>query len=509
MNRRKGPLVKQRSLNFKIISIICLLIVGIATVGMLGLSKMAAMNDALTEIVETRVSRVIQAKGLEDIYQKLAINQRDMILHDDPVRVKAVSTTMTELSAELIKNSKALATISTETGKAELTQFEALFAKWSKLNDEVIVFAIADRNKEALAKVDEAKEFRAEAAKILKGMVERNDRLMHEAVDETERMYVTARTVTITIILLSILIGIGVAMLVLRSLSKAIGMVIENLRVGSQQVSEASTQIASSSEMLSEASTEQASSLEETVATIEEMTSMVTNNAANAKQASDLASATSNMAARGEQEIRSLVNSMGEISNQSKKMSEIINVIDDIAFQTNLLALNAAVEAARAGEQGKGFAVVADAVRSLAQRSSIAAKDISEMIGESVSKIEKGSQQAEVGGQVLVEILDSVKKVANINGEIAGASGEQANGITQISKAMNQLDQVTQVNAATSEEAAASAEELSAQAVMLTKVVGDLILAVHGGVRAENPAPSVNSIKKPTAKRPAPLRQAS
>jgi methyl-accepting chemotaxis protein len=246
-------------------------------------------------------------------------------------------------------------------------------------------------------------------------------------------------------------------------------------------VNGAAQQIATASEELSQAATEQASSLEETVATIEELTSMVQVNTQNAQAAAQLSNETSNMAVKGEKEIRELVHSMSDISSDSKKISEIINVIEDIAFQTNLLALNAAVEAARAGEQGKGFAVVADAVRSLAQRSASAAKDIADLIKRSVAKIETGSHQADQSGVALSDIVNSIKKVAQLNGEIATASAEQTNGIVQISKAMNQLDQVTQINAASSEEAAATAEELSAQSAALSDVVEVLILTVKGG----------------------------
>jgi len=187
---------------------------------------------------------------------------------------------------------------------------------------------------------------------------------------------------------------------------------------------------------------------------------------------------------------------MSEIASGSKKIEEIIHVIDDIAFQTNLLALNAAVEAARAGEQGKGFAVVAEAVRSLAQKSAEAAKDINALIKDNVEKSGHGATIASNSGAVLQDILLAVKKVADLNGEIAAGSREQATGLEQISKAMNQLDQATQGNAASSEEVAASSEEMSSQANALADLVGELQMLVHGkGGHAAPPQANIRSSK--------------
>ena len=273
-------------------------------------------------------------------------------------------------------------------------------------------------------------------------------------------------------------------------------------RLGGQadELTGASNQIASVSQNLSSSSTQAASSLEQTVASVEELSSMVKLNADNAGQAAVLSREGAQGAESGEKEMQQLIQSMTEISESSKKIEEIIGVIDDIAFQTNLLALNAAVEAARAGEQGKGFAVVAEAVRSLAQRSASAAKDISSLIKDSVSKIEHGARSADKSAEVLQKIVASVKKVSDLNGEIASASQEQANGIAQISKAMNELDTSTQQNAASAEQASSSSSQMQAQAVSLRELVEQLIGVVEGARQALEQ----QSYTPPSAGRPSP-----
>lgn len=238
--------------------------------------------------------------------------------------------------------------------------------------------------------------------------------------------------------------------------------------------------IANSSQTLAASAAQQAASIEETVATMEELTSMVKMNTDNSKQAAALASSMRETALTGEKDINHLISSIQEVSADSKKIAEITNVIDDISFQTNLLALNAAVEAARAGEQGKGFAVVAEAVRSLAQRSSVAAKDIADLINTTTDRIENSRKQAERSGQVLTEIVTSVKKVADLNTEIATASEEQSNGIAQISQAMSQLDETTQSTAAMAEEAATSAKQLTQQSHDMKISLGELHSVVTG-----------------------------
>lgn len=265
------------------------------------------------------------------------------------------------------------------------------------------------------------------------------------------------------------------------SVSKTIAGVASNLTNAGYSVADSADKLGHSSEELSQASSESAASLEETVASLEELTSMVKRNSENAKEAAVLSEVSKGAAEKGEKEIHNLIHSMTGISKSSRKIEEIINVIDDIAFQTNLLALNASVEAARAGEQGKGFAVVAEAVRSLAQRSAAAAKDITTLIKESVSQVEAGSKIADQSGEVLNSIVSSVKKVADLNSEIATASQEQAIGIQQISSAMNQLDSSTQTNAASAEAIASTISEFNSLAATTQELTGQLNKVVYGG----------------------------
>ncbi|WP_374034865.1 methyl-accepting chemotaxis protein [Bdellovibrio bacteriovorus] len=300
----------------------------------------------------------------------------------------------------------------------------------------------------------------------------------------------------------------GLLMFIGMSLSRTVNNTVSRLAGAGHQVNEAITQLTLAGQGLSQSSTSAAASLEETVASLEEMTSMVKMNSDNAKQAATLSQSSRSAAEDGEREIKNLVESMRDISQSSKKIEEIINVIDDIAFQTNLLALNAAVEAARAGEQGKGFAVVAEAVRALAQRSASAAKDITSLIKDSVEKIENGTHIADKSGDVLNNIVNSIKKVADLNNEISAASAEQTTGIQQINKAMNQLDQSSQSNAASSEEIAATSEEISSQSEQMQIMVRELNSFVTGTAAVEAPVEtpassrvsSVKASKKPEAK---------
>jgi methyl-accepting chemotaxis protein len=247
--------------------------------------------------------------------------------------------------------------------------------------------------------------------------------------------------------------------------------IILQVRESTDALANATSEIASGNMDLSSRTERQASSLEETAASMEELTTTVKRNTDNARQANQMASAASSVAAKGGAVVSQVIDTMGSINESSKKIVDIIAVIDGIAFQTNILALNAAVEAARAGEQGRGFAVVASEVRALAGRSAAAAKEIKTLIGDSVEKIETGSELVNQAGDTMTEIVSSVKRVTDIMGEIMAASQEQMDGIEQINEAIKDMDTATQQNAALVEQAAAAAGSMHDQSANLTSVV--------------------------------------
>ncbi len=278
----------------------------------------------------------------------------------------------------------------------------------------------------------------------------------------------------------SVIVGLALAVLLTRSITKPVNRVIAVLSDGATQVTSASDQVAASSQHMAEGASEQASSLEETSASLEEMSSMTKQNADNASQANTMSAEARDATQKGQEAMGRMSQAIVKIKESSDETAKIIKTIDEIAFQTNLLALNAAVEAARAGDAGKGFAVVAEEVRNLAQRSAEAAKDTSGLIEGSQQNADNGVAVSEEVSEILVQIGDRVEKVTQLVSEVAAASSEQAEGIEQVNTAVFQMDQVTQSNAANSEEAASASEELSAQANELNEIVATLANIVGG-----------------------------
>ncbi|WP_019898279.1 methyl-accepting chemotaxis protein [Methylotenera mobilis] len=273
-----------------------------------------------------------------------------------------------------------------------------------------------------------------------------------------------------------------------------------------ETINTAAREIAQGNADLSRRTEDQAASLEKTAASMEELSSTVKQNADNAKQANQLASAASGVAVKGGVAVSAVVSTMAQINESAKKIEDIISVIDGIAFQTNILALNAAVEAARAGEQGRGFAVVAGEVRNLAQRSASAAKEIKELITNSVNKTAEGTKQVEMAGETMQEIVSSVKRVSDIIGEISAASQEQSAGIEQVNEAIMKMDDVTQQNTALVEEAAAAAESMMEQADELMNAISVFQLGSHSESKVSRNVPKVMTSKAATIARPTPAK---
>ncbi|EKU84652.1 methyl-accepting chemotaxis protein [Massilia timonae] len=288
----------------------------------------------------------------------------------------------------------------------------------------------------------------------------------------------------------------GALLRALGHMNTSLSKIVDEVRSGTQTISGASSEIAAGSFDLSSRTEQQAAALEETAASMEELTGTVRQNADNARQANQLAIAASSVATQAGQAVDQVVATMGSINDSSRKIVDIIAVIDGIAFQTNILALNAAVEAARAGEQGRGFAVVASEVRTLAQRSAAAAKEIKQLIGDSVEKVDTGTRLVDHTGATMREVVDSIQRVTDIMGEISSASQEQITGIDQVNQAMGQMDNATQQNAALVEEATAATAALQDQAQRLAQVVDVFKL----DARYVSPAAPVVAVKRPPAR---------
>ena len=310
---------------------------------------------------------------------------------------------------------------------------------------------------------------------------------------------------------------VGDLMRALATMTQQLSSSLQTVLHSSASIQSASAEIATGNQDLSQRTEQTASNLQMAASSMEQLTGTVKQSADSARQANQLASSAAEVAARGGAVVSQVVSTMDEINTSSKKIADIIGVIDGIAFQTNILALNAAVEAARAGEQGRGFAVVASEVRSLAGRSAEAAKEIKGLIGASVERVEAGSRLVADAGQTMSEIVGSVQRVSDIIGEITAASAEQSDGIGQVTTSVSKLDQMTQQNAALVEQSAAAAESLKDQAGRLAQVVGAFRLPggkpaaapTHGAGKAKAPATTAVAKKPPAARSAPPVKAAA
>jgi len=465
----------------------------------------SAMNTNLSDI------RVAELEHM------LSTNERDMLASE-----KQMAATFDDFEKNRIAYAKLI------SSPEEQKLYETFNVNWSEyLLEHKQMLDLSNNNQKEQGKsliLGKSKKIFDEASMDLDKLVALNIKGGNDASQASDAVYARSRLWVIALLAATVVIGLGLAVLIANMMSaqlkKAVDVartvasgdlssqievcsrdetgqllqalkdmnaslvgIVGEVRRGTDTIATASSQIAAGNQDLSSRTEEQASSLQQTAASMEELTGTVQQNAENARQANQLAVSASSVAVRGGSVVSQVVQTMGAINTSSKKIVDIIGVIDGIAFQTNILALNAAVEAARAGEQGRGFAVVAAEVRSLAQRSAAAAKEIKGLIDDSVQKVGEGSHQVAQAGQTMQEIVESVRRVTDIMAEITAASQEQTSGIGQINQAITQMDQVTQQNAALVEEAAAAAASLQEQAQGLSQVVSVFRLgseSVHG-----------------------------
>jgi methyl-accepting chemotaxis protein len=321
--------------------------------------------------------------------------------------------------------------------------------------------------------------------------------------DAIDAALASSRRVIVVIGFLVAALSGAISLFISNGVSRILRSFVTQLNIGAEQTSAAAGQVSAASQTLAEGASEQAASLEETSASLEELSSMTRHNADNAHKANELAKQARSAADKGAADMQTMSVAMEAIKVSSDDIAKIIKTIDEIAFQTNILALNAAVEAARAGEAGMGFAVVADEVRNLAQRSAQAAKETAAKIEGAITKTGQGVEISTKVGLALNEIVEKARQVDELVAEVAGASREQTQGITQINTAVGQMDKVTQANAATAEESAAASEELNAQAEVTKHSVGELLKLVGGGGSAATGESSVKANGART-RRPAP-----
>jgi methyl-accepting chemotaxis protein len=508
-----------------------LALIGIV-IAVIGALNMRSMAQDLQEVSENRMVKVAQFTEIKDNLNAIGRFARNILISDDP----AFRNQEKQKIAELRKaNSDLLATldktVTLPKGKEYLEVIRQNRGSYNKAIDRAI--EIAEQGDKAAAGALLVGEVRTLQNVIFKGVDDSRalqkdiaDKLAGEAAKSAASSTLLMATLGTAMLVLSLLVG----WVIVRDLSKALGAepaeladaaqrvaagdlsvelqtrsgdevsvmaamsamqkaltgVVATVRSGADGVATASSEIAQGNSDLSSRTEQQASALEETAASMEELASTVKQNADSARQANQLAVNASTVAVQGGDVVGQVVNTMKVINESSKKIADIISVIDGIAFQTNILALNAAVEAARAGEQGRGFAVVASEVRNLAQRSASAAKDIKALIDNSVTEVERGTTLVDQAGTTMTEVVSAIRRVTDLIAEVSAASNEQSQGVAQVGEAVSQMDQVTQQNAALVEESAAAANSLSTQAQQLQHAVAVFKLAsdaAHGAAR--------------------------
>ncbi|QDX28987.1 methyl-accepting chemotaxis protein [Dickeya poaceiphila] len=502
-------------------------------VGILSIAKLSSFHDNARDIVQDIYPQTVNANALiEDVNEAVRISQQLMLVSGDD-RIKAISDQIPLLSKDITRLMDALVKHANESQDAKsqelISDIQRIRAQFLASGLKVGEL-VKNHNREAA--FDEFNQHldptQREYRNAVRRLVDYHNKAMLGTIDTMSSTYLNIRLILLTILGAGVLLSIWVAMAITRSVTQPIQQalamadrvsqgdlsshissnrkdetglllqaldhmnaslrqIVSQVRDGAEAISSAASQIAAGNQDLSSRTEEQASSLEQTAASMEELASTIKNTADNTQQATSIANQASSAANRSGEVMLSVTHKMRGIREASMRMAEIIGVIDGIAFQTNILALNAAVEAARAGEQGRGFAVVAGEVRSLAQRSATAAKEIKELIDDSVDKIQEGMDLVDNAESTMNDLTSHVNDVHGIINEISQASHEQSDGISQLNIAVGQIDTTTQQNAALVEESASAALSLQSQASLLAEAVSAFRLSSQGGKAATPP----------------------
>jgi methyl-accepting chemotaxis protein len=491
--------------------------------GIFSITQLTAVNRAADEIGNDWMPSSINGMGMKESVSRMRSQEAQLATAENGEDVKKYQDRTNE-AIEAFRNYHTLSMKSADSSqeKKALDDLLGAFNDYAQISSKIGNFAKEGNTAEALAVLrkessDSNKKMRSMLDKIVDDHIQGGQ----TAFAESSVKFTHARNLIIGVMLASIAIGlimaVWLAKIVSSPLKSAVDLaqsiasgdltqkveaestcetgqliralsdmnnsllnVVTEVRAGTEQINEAASEIANGNLDLSSRTEEQASSLEETASSMEEITATVKHNSDNARQANILSQTATSIAEKGGSVVSEVVSTMTSINDSSKKIVDIISVIDGIAFQTNILALNAAVEAARAGEQGRGFAVVASEVRSLAQRSASAAKEIKELINDSVEKVEQGTRLVDAAGTTMQEVVQSVKRVSDMISEITAAGQEQSSGIDQINQAIIQMDSITQQNSALVEEAAAASATMQDQAAKLVDVVSVFKLDNNG-----------------------------